>query len=116
MVIQVIYIQHLYPFPHEDEYDPVVAVNLHWPMAFHVSSGSCQVASGWAWKHLPLRRNVQVLVFETYNHVASITCNVSSNNKDVHERRSSKNYEKNRVNAQSMVYLAMISVMVKRFW
>ena len=33
----------------------------------------------------------------------------------LHARRLSKDYEKNRVNAQSMVYLAMISVMLKRF-
>lgn len=30
-------------------------------------------------------------------------------------RRLSKDYEKNRINAQSMVYLAMISIMLKRF-
>jgi putative transposase len=30
-------------------------------------------------------------------------------------RRLSKDYEKNRVNAQSMVYLAMITIMLKRF-
>ncbi len=33
----------------------------------------------------------------------------------LHARRLSKDYEKNRINSQSMVYLAMISVMVKRF-
>ena len=32
----------------------------------------------------------------------------------LHARRLSKDYEKNRANAQSMVYLAMISMMVKR--
>lgn len=32
----------------------------------------------------------------------------------LHARRLSKDYEKNRTNAQSMVYLAMISIMVKR--
>lgn len=32
----------------------------------------------------------------------------------LHARRLSKDYEKNRTNAQSMVYLAMISIMLKR--
>lgn len=32
----------------------------------------------------------------------------------LHARRLSKDYEKNRTNAQSMIYLAMISVMLKR--
>ena len=32
----------------------------------------------------------------------------------LHARRLSKDYEKNRTNAQSMVYLAMISIWVKR--
>ena len=33
----------------------------------------------------------------------------------LHARRLSKDYEKNRINAQSMLYLAMISLMLKRF-
>jgi putative transposase len=33
----------------------------------------------------------------------------------LHARRLSKDYEKNRMNSQSMVYLAMISVMAKKF-
>lgn len=32
-----------------------------------------------------------------------------------HSRRLSKDYEKNRINAQSMVYLAMITIMLKKF-